>query len=100
MLKNLYVPASLPPPPPGTPLTNASPLSLPDKPSLVILSFANLSNDPEQEYFSDGLTEDLTTDLSQLSGLFVIARNSALLQHRLGPSNSTARLVSSAKEIR
>ena len=50
---------------------------LPDKPSIVILPFANLSDDPEQEYFSDGLTEDLTTDLSQLSGLFVIARNSA-----------------------
>src|SRR5439155_4431640 len=38
---------------------------------------SNVSDDPEQEYFSDGLTEDLTTDLSQLSGLFVIARNSA-----------------------
>jgi len=52
-------------------------LPLPDKPSIVALPFVNLSSDPEQEYFSDGITEDLTTDLSKLSGLFVIARNSA-----------------------
>ena len=52
-------------------------LPLPDKPSLAVLSFTNLSEDPKQEYFSDGLTEDLTTDLSKISGLFVIARNSA-----------------------
>jgi adenylate cyclase len=75
-LKNLYAPAPLQQPQ-GTTLTNTTPLPLPDKPSIVILPFANMSNDPEQEYFSDGLTEDLTTDLSQLSGLFVIARNSA-----------------------
>jgi adenylate cyclase len=50
---------------------------LPDKPSIVVLPFTNMSGDPEQEYFSDGITEDLTTDLSRLSGLFVIARNSA-----------------------
>jgi len=52
-------------------------LPLPDKPSLVVLSFTNLSEDPKQDYFSDGITEDLTTDLSKLSSLFVIARNSA-----------------------
>jgi adenylate cyclase len=52
-------------------------LPLPDKPSIVVLPFVNLSSDPEQEYFSDGITEDLTSSLSQLSGLFVIARNSA-----------------------
>ncbi|HEV8711281.1 MAG TPA: adenylate/guanylate cyclase domain-containing protein [Candidatus Binatia bacterium] len=52
-------------------------LPLPDKPSIVVLPFTNLSGDPEQEYFSDGITEDLTTDLSKLSELFVIARNSA-----------------------
>jgi adenylate cyclase len=52
-------------------------LALPDKPSIAVLPFANLSRDPEQEYFSDGITDDLTTDLSRLPGLFVIARNSS-----------------------
>jgi TolB-like protein len=52
-------------------------LPLPDKPSIVVLPFVNMSGDPAQEYFGDGITEDLTTDLSRLSGLFVIARNSA-----------------------
>jgi TolB-like protein/rhodanese-related sulfurtransferase len=50
---------------------------LPDKPSIVVLPFDNMSGDEEQEYFVDGITEDLTTDLSKLGGLFVIARNSA-----------------------
>jgi adenylate cyclase len=45
--------------------------------SLVVLPFANLSNDPAQDYFADGITESLTTDLSRLSGAFVIARNTA-----------------------
>jgi adenylate cyclase len=52
-------------------------LALPDKPSIAVLPFQNMSGDPEQEYFSDGMTEDLITDLSKLSGLFVIARNSS-----------------------
>jgi adenylate cyclase len=50
---------------------------LPDKPSIVVLPFDNMSGDPEQEYFADGITEDLTTDLSRNLLLFVIARNSA-----------------------
>ncbi len=49
---------------------------LPDKPSIAVLPFTNLSNDAEQEYFADGMTEDLITDISKVSGLFVIARNS------------------------
>ena len=50
---------------------------LPDKPSIVVLPFANMSEDSKQEYFSDGITEDIITDLSKVSGLFVIARNSS-----------------------
>ena len=49
--------------------------ALPDKPSIAVLPFTNMSNDPEQEFFADGMTEDLITDLSKVSGLFVIARN-------------------------
>src|SRR4249919_502862 len=52
-------------------------LALPEKPSIAVLPFQNMSGDPEQEYFSDGMTEDLITDLSKVSGLFVIARNSS-----------------------
>jgi TolB-like protein/Tfp pilus assembly protein PilF len=62
--------------PSSTPSPSAA-LPLPDKPSIVVLPFVNLSGDVEQEYFSDGMTEDLITDLSKLSGLFVIARNSS-----------------------
>ena len=50
--------------------------ALPDKPSIAVLPFDNLSDDKEQEYFSDGITEDIITDLSKISGLFVVARNS------------------------
>jgi adenylate cyclase len=52
-------------------------LPLPDRPSVAVLPFTNLSQDPAQEYFSDGVTEDLITGLSKVSGLFVIARNSS-----------------------
>jgi adenylate cyclase len=50
---------------------------VPDKPSIAVLPFMNMSSDVEQEFFSDGITEDLITDLSKISGLFVIARNSS-----------------------
>ena len=53
------------------------PPPLPDKPSIAVLAFQNMSGDPEQDYFSDGIAEDIITDLSKISGLFVIARNSA-----------------------
>ncbi len=52
---------------------------LPDKPSIAVLPFVNLSDDPEQEYFADGMTDDLITDLSKVSDLFVIARNSSFI---------------------
>jgi adenylate cyclase len=53
----------------------AAPSSLSDRPSIAVLPFTNMSGDPEQEYFSDRITEDLITDLSKISGLFVVARN-------------------------
>ena len=52
-------------------------LSLPDKPSIAVLPFTNLSGDPDQEYFGDGIAEDILTDLAKLRWLFVIARNSS-----------------------
>ena len=54
-------------------------LPLPFKPSIAVLPFVNMSSDPEQEYFSDGMTDTLITDLSKLGGLFVIARNSTFV---------------------
>ena len=64
---------------PLAPSTQAAPaaLPLPDKPSIVVLPFDNMSKDPEQDYFSNGITEVLTSDLSRISSLFVIARNTA-----------------------
>jgi adenylate cyclase len=53
------------------------PLPLPDKPSIAILPFENMSGDPEQDYFADGIVEDIITALSRFSELFVIARNSS-----------------------
>jgi adenylate cyclase len=54
-----------------------SPLPLPDKPSIAVLPFENMSGDPEQEYFADGMVEEITTALSRFKWLFVIARNSS-----------------------
>ena len=59
---------------------------LPEKPSIAVLPFDNMSNDPEQDYFSDGITEDIITDLSQISGLFVLARNT-VFTHKGNPVN-------------
>ncbi len=70
---------SLRPPAPSAsiPSVPAPALTLPDKPSIAVLPFTNMSGDREQEYFSDGITDDLTTALSRLPDLFVIARTSA-----------------------
>jgi TolB-like protein/class 3 adenylate cyclase len=53
------------------------PLALPDRPSIAVLPFQNMSGDPEQDYFADGMVEDITTALSRITTLFVIARNSS-----------------------
>ena len=54
-------------------------LPMPDKPSIAVLPFDNMSSDPDQDYFSDGLTENITTTLSQVPDIFVIARNSSFV---------------------
>jgi len=62
----------------GTPVEPPRPaLALPDRPSIAVLAFTNMSGDPGQDYFSDGITEDIITGLSRFSELFVIARNSS-----------------------
>jgi TolB-like protein/class 3 adenylate cyclase len=65
---------------PGVPTrlrVDAAALTLPDKPSIAVLPFTNMSGDPEQEYFADGMAEDIITALSHFKALFVIARNSS-----------------------
>jgi TolB-like protein/class 3 adenylate cyclase/Tfp pilus assembly protein PilF len=59
--------------------STAAPLPLPDKPSIAVLPFQNMSGDPEQEYFADGMVEDIITALSRTKQLFVIARNSSFV---------------------
>jgi adenylate cyclase len=73
-------------PPPAQPATRPEPvkksspaLSLPDKPSIAVLPFQNMSGDPEQEYFVDGIVEDIITGLSRIKWLFVIARYSSVI---------------------
>jgi adenylate cyclase len=68
-LKSPHTHASIPP-------QEKPAMPLPSIPSIAVLPFTNLSGDPKQEYFSDGITDDLVTDLSRLPGLFVIDRNS------------------------
>ena len=63
-------------PPQTAGAAQAGPPAVPHKPSIAVLPFTNMSGDSEQEYFADGITEDLITDLSKVSGLSVIARNS------------------------
>jgi adenylate cyclase len=67
----------LPNPPPQAGEGGVGVLPLPDKPSLVVLPFQNLTGDAEQEYFADGMVEEITTAIARLPWLFVIARNSA-----------------------
>ncbi|HJO68250.1 MAG TPA: adenylate/guanylate cyclase domain-containing protein, partial [Rhodospirillales bacterium] len=72
--------------PPSNPATDAEAPALPDRPSIAVLPFDNMSGDPEQEYFSDGIAEDIITDLSKVSGLFVIARNSSFAYKGKSPN--------------
>jgi adenylate cyclase len=62
-----------------------APPPLPSRPSIAVLPFDNMSGDPEQGYFADGITEDIITDLSKVSGLFVIARNSSFAYKGMAP---------------
>ncbi len=68
--------------------------ALPDKPSIAVLPFENMSSDPEQEFFSDGITEDIIIDLSNVSGLFVLGRNT-VFSHK----GKVVDLVSVAKQL-
>ena len=70
--------------PPATKIPPATPVS--DKPSIAVLAFNNMSGDAEQEYFSDGISEDIITDLSKLSELHVIARNSSFVYKNVAAS--------------
>jgi len=70
------------------------PLPLPDKPSIAVLPFQNLSGDPEQEYFADGMAEDIITELSRYPDLFVVARNSSFTYR-----GKTIRVTEVAREL-
>jgi TolB-like protein/class 3 adenylate cyclase len=80
-LKNIARPLRVyrigPSPAPNQATTPPTSLPLPDKPSIAVLPFANMSGDPEQEYFADGMVEEIITALSRIRWLFVIARNSS-----------------------
>jgi adenylate cyclase len=66
------------------PITDDAPAPLPDKPSIAVLPFDNMSSDPEQEFFADGLCEDIIMALSQYPSLLVIARNSTFINCIVG----------------
>jgi adenylate cyclase len=61
------------------PASAAVPLALPDRTSIAVLPFQNMSDDPAQEYSADGIAEDIITELSRFKSLFVIARNSSFM---------------------
>src|SRR5260370_9275693 len=75
--------ASIPPAP------SPAALPLPDVPSIAVLPFANMSGDPQQEYFSDGITDDLITALARLPALFVIRRTSTFTYNGKAPKVQT-----------
>ena len=77
---------------PGRPAAEA--LNEPIRPAIAVLPFANMSGDPEQEYFADGLTEDIMTDLVQVSALFVVARNTTF-----SLKGKAVRIPQTAKEL-
>ena len=92
---------------PPTPGSGGQARCAPDKPSVAILPFANMSNDPEQEFFSDGITEDIITDMSNVSGLFVLSRNTvfaykgkARRTSSASPRNSASPMSSRAASAR
>ena len=81
--------------PAGAPHADAGlPTAIADKPSVAVLPFSNMSNDPEQEFFSDGITEDIITDLSNVSGLFVLGRNTVFAY-----KGKSVNLVQIAREL-
>ncbi len=73
---------------PAAPEKWSPPTPVPDKPSIAVLAFNNMSGDAEQEYFSDGISEDIITDLSRLSNLHVVARNSSFVYKKTAVSVS------------
>ena len=81
-------------PAPRPVLSTDGPLPLPDKPSIVVLPFNNMSGDAEQDFFADGITEDITTELARFGELFVIARNTAFTY-----KGETADVTSIAHEL-